>query len=140
MLELKDGRYIAAVWFVPLRNAVDTSGTFFQRADWLATLYRDEGDETFKLHYRFRYYVDDKVQGSKDGRSGYLVDLVGKTEREATAIVSSAASAIAKTCRGADIHKIVLRSSDARFVASRLEKEDFVHFERAPKASGKDET
>lgn len=134
MLELKEGRYIAAIWFVPLRDAVDQSGRLFRRADWMATLYRDEGIEAFKLHYRFRYYVDDKVRDSKDVSSGYAVDLVGKTEREATKIVSAAAAAIAgftKKKGGTDIHKIVLRSSDMRFVLSRLEKEDFIHLERS---------
>lgn len=41
-LEL-DGKFIIAVWMVPLDRPRDTNGRTYQSGDWLATFYKAEG-------------------------------------------------------------------------------------------------
>ncbi len=131
MFVLKEGRYVAALWIVPLRNARDTHGHFYEHADWLATLYRDEGERDFHCHYRFRYYVDDRAHDSDDKKSAYGVKFTGKTEAEAMAIMGLLAENIAAGPgrRGprAEIHKLLIGSSDMKLIIERLQTEEFFH-------------
>lgn len=58
IFEIKPGVYYKGFW----RAA-------FPSGDFLALLYCE--DETWYFRYRFRYFHDDKVWGSKDTRSAY---------------------------------------------------------------------
>ncbi len=138
MFVLKEGRYVAALWMVPLENARDTDGRLYEQADWLATLYRDEGERDFKCHYRFRYYVDDKAHDSDDKKSAYGVTFTGKSEPEAMAIMGKLAENIATSGSGprAKIHKLLINSSDPMLIAKRMQSEDFFHMKVLKKESG----
>ena len=129
MFVLKEGRYVAALWIVPLRDACDKEGQFYEQADWLATLYRDEGERDFQCHYRFRYYVDDRAHDSEDKKSAYGVKFTGKSETEAMAIMGLLAENIATSGHGprAEIHKLLIGSGDPTFIIERLQTEQFFH-------------
>lgn len=125
MFEFREGRYVVALWMVPLTNARDLNGVFYEQADWLATLYRDENESVFKCHYRFRYYVDEKAHDSEDKKSAYNVTFVGKTESEVLVIMGQFAENIAKP--RAEIHKLMINSSDPMLISKRLQSEKFFH-------------
>ncbi len=57
ILEIKDGRYVSQMWFLAGDNR-----------DFLACLFREDSGN-FRLNYRFRYYIDDKIHDSGDRKS-----------------------------------------------------------------------
>jgi hypothetical protein len=126
MIDFKDGRYVAAIWFVPLENMVDREGIRYAHGDWHAVLYKDDGEERFRAAMRFRYYVDDKVHDSGDKKSWYQVSFPG-TEAEALSAFGKVVNGLAGMGRGANIHKLIIRSSDPKFIFERLMAEGWAH-------------
>ena len=128
-LEL-DGKFIIAVWMVPLDQPRDMNGRTYRRGDWLATLYKVKDAANYGLHYRFRYYADDKVHDSEDYRSEAEGIFTGKTEAEVMTIVSEMAESLAKmnekgNGRRSEIHKLIIRSSDPHTIIEHLSREKF---------------
>ncbi len=61
-LELHDEDYVVGIWEAPLQGT--------RPGNWMMTLYRTPTE--WRFHYRFRYFMDDKLfHESKDERSEY---------------------------------------------------------------------
>jgi hypothetical protein len=66
-LIFKPGRYYCALWCAKLKSIAEYKG-----GDLLALLWREENQpHNWHFDYRFRWYWDDRVWGSKDKKSGY---------------------------------------------------------------------
>ncbi len=75
-IEIKEGRYFFAIWFFEFRLA-DSNGNL------LGAAYRDAGKRDAEMIYRFRYYVDDKMdRTSKDRKNWYSGVLKADDEDE----------------------------------------------------------
>lgn len=131
-LDIKDGRFFYAMWFVPLDNPKDMDGVRYDHGDWHAAVYKDEGEDEVCLFYRFRYYVDGKTGfKSNDKKSFYIA-----RSRESAIAVISAVDQVAESIaqmsvrsvgRPAEVHKILLHTASAEEVMKRMADEDFVH-------------
>lgn len=126
-LEL-DGKFVIAMWMIPLECPKDMHGRTYPSGDWLATLYKEEGKADCGCHMRFRYHVDDKAHDSDDVKSEMVGTFIGKTEAEAMTTVSLIAETIAKTAKKRpEIHKLLIHSADPEVIVKRLSAEEFFH-------------
>lgn len=74
--EIKDGRFVARMYYMEISAPAP-------RGNIIAFIYRDKGVEAneWLLHYRMRYYEDNKVHDSADRRSqDYVYRLTGTFE------------------------------------------------------------
>jgi len=131
-----NGKFIVAVWMVPLERPKDLKGRVYRSGDWLATLYKEDGQSDYGCHMRFRYYVDAKVDNSEDVFSEFEGRFPNKTEAEALGTMNQMAEEIAKVGeRGGgrpEIHKLIIRSSDMDTIFTHLAREDFFHIRLLP--------
>lgn len=70
-MEFDETDYVLGTWFAEKRGY----------GNYMMTVKRTK-DGTWKGEYRFRYYVDDKVFGSKDRKSVYEITIDKKTKEE----------------------------------------------------------
>ena len=76
MIELKEGWYYSAVWFIDAGHiGQDVMGMIWKEGP-------KDSDEPWKLSYRFRYYNDDKVFESKDEKSWHNASCKANTLEE----------------------------------------------------------
>lgn len=71
-MSIEIGDNTIAMWCIELGNA----------GNWLAHLARGGPNGKYLLDYRFRYYVDDLVQNSRDRRNWYRGELSGRSDDE----------------------------------------------------------
>jgi hypothetical protein len=129
-IEIKDGRYFAAMWFVgpgrtPDGRTVDVHGA----------LWRDPGQH-WVLQYRFRYYADDRVDASsEDDKSWYRGELARAAERPEVDLVAEITRAFESMgvmlgCTS-PVSVVLLQTASASAVASALASQSwtYMHFE-----------
>lgn len=122
-LDLREGRYFAAMWYVELPDNI---------GNMLAALWRDPEEKDFHLDYRFRYYKNDKIFDSDDERSTYRGTFTGLSEEKAIAQAGLVFGLMAEFGGGrrgkvAHMKTLILRSSDPWFITEQMAKEKFVH-------------
>lgn len=122
-IEIREGRYFVRWWFF--------SG---DRFDWLCALYRDMPDGEWTVQYRFRYYVDDKVNDSDDQKSWWSAVFPGATIDEA--VVESKVQMFTEQVRALRIHthgpccemqSVALRSSSVQKCFEILARQPWNH-------------
>jgi len=124
-IEILDGRYFAAMWYVLGGNIAGELGV-----DWMAAVFRDK-DGPFRMVSRFRYYADDKAWGSEDRKSWYEGEASpDMPEAELVASVDKIADIIAKHYEG-EIHKLILRTDSAETIGAALLREKWAHHREA---------
>jgi hypothetical protein len=73
-LEIKEGRYFSRIWFIG-----------YDTGNYLAALWRDEGESRWHLTYRFRHRRDEKAHDSDDEIRRYHV--TGKPEHDEASMI-----------------------------------------------------
>ncbi len=133
MIEIKEGTYVSAMWFLPLHRPKDADGVTYEEGDWMCTLYRLKGEIAFRASMRFRYYLDDKAHDSKDKKSGYMLGFKeGQDESACLAIIADLTKDLV-AASGETLYKLVLRSDDPAFILKRLSEEEWVSMRRMEK-------
>lgn len=134
--QIKEGRYVAAMFFL---FAPDNT------QDWHGIVWRERPGDIWHFDYRFRYYMDDKAHDSEDEKSWYACTMAADATE---AFVMSVASGLADTMTksktggynslerspyyGADVHKVILRSSNVEDIMGILKREKFIHSKFEP--------
>jgi hypothetical protein len=131
-LDIKDGRFFYAMWFVPLDKPIDRDGVLYRHGDWHAAVYKDEGEDDICLYYRFRYYVDGKTGLESDDKKSVYIARSKEPASSVMAAVDKVAEAIAQmninsAGKRAEMHKILLHTSNAEEIMKRMAAEEFVH-------------
>jgi len=114
VLMVRDGLYVAKVWFV--------AGSNF---DWLACARHDD-EGKWILTYRFRYYVDDKVHDSKDVKRFYVVEI--PSEVEAIEAGNKSACMIASG-QDIDVEQVLVKSDNAEEIYRLVMSQPWCHLE-----------
>lgn len=131
-LEIKDGRFFYAMWFVPLVHPKDMDGVCYEHGDWHAAVYKDEGEADVCLFYRFRYYVDGKAGLASNDKKSFYIARSKEPATSVMAAVDKVAESIAQmnvntAGKRAEVHKILLHTASADEVMRRMADEEFVH-------------
>lgn len=115
--EFKKGRYYSHVWFV-----------YWKGCDWLAGIWRDEGESDWHLLYRFRYYKDDKFDlSSEDEKSWTGWSFTGDSPDVAVEIMRKAAEMLTRTNSGAACDELVLNTDDPEKIMSAFGRMAWMH-------------
>lgn len=119
--QIKSGRFVARIFYGELANP---------RGNLLAFLYRDKDVESneWLLHYRIRYYLDDKVHKSNDKRSAFLVTLTGSFN-EVLPKVQQAVGMMALLAGSPPPQEVMADSDDPHVVSEVLSKQPWSHRE-----------
>jgi hypothetical protein len=86
-MQLTDDTYVHAIFFLQC-----------DEFNWMAHVYR-EGDGPWEIEYRFRYFEDDKIEGSADRKSWYSMvshDNSDETLRQAMKVMRETGSMMAE--------------------------------------------
>lgn len=125
-IEIADGRYFAALWYLDS----DTP----RRGNWMGALFRN-ADGTWELKYRFRYYNDDVTdETTTDDKSWHgfkkQPGIGVETEAEMVAGVDLMLSLLQATGygRGYKVQKVEPKSDRADDVIKALRTQSYAQF------------
>jgi hypothetical protein len=109
-IEVKEGRYFIGIWLL--------GGAGF-RQDCIGTIYRDQGETTWQLRYRFRYYkTRRRVFDHQDEKSHYRGTIEG-TEDHAFDALDTAMKEIARDT-GMRLDYVDVRSDEVRTLVNKM--------------------
>jgi hypothetical protein len=119
-IEIEPGRYFSHFWFVGCETK-----------DFLACLWReDKPDAEWHLQYRFRYYKDQSVFDSEDEKRSYsAVAPANRPEESLVEAVDKIAALTKMQFCSEDVHKVVVKSSDAAHVIDVISKQPWMHLQ-----------
>ena len=118
-IEIRDGRYFAAMWFI----AGDGH-------DWHAALYHDAAPEApWELVFRFRYYDDNEIHDSQDHKSWYKsIAPRTRTEEQVVADVERLVADLMTSGRYDErFPTVVIQSDRPEAVADKLSRQPWAH-------------
>ena len=120
-IEVKDGRYFLAIWFL----AAPDNG------DVLMTVYRDDPASDWEMRYRFRYYVDEKAHDSADRRSHY-VGTIPKGAPEVEVLTKMREAVNFMRAKYPKVEEVLIQSSSADAVSVALTLRPWAHAKQVP--------
>lgn len=125
-IEVREGRYFSRFF------CADVVG-----ANLMGALYRDdndEDDEDWKLLFRLRIHVDDKIHDSADERRWWIVKIRNRTPLRAAFDAKRAMLAVTFALGGHDLEEVVVDSGDPFKVLEIMAAIPWLHFERVENA------
>jgi hypothetical protein len=135
IIEIIDGRYFLGIWY--LYDAVNPA---MQNQDWLATVFRDDGDARWHIRYRHKYYNSPDPFDEKDRRSSYSGTIAPCSEQ---IILNTMDAIVNKMIEIGGFRKdfIYIGSVDPEAITDRLKDRPWVHrkiLEKTPAEFRKD--
>ncbi len=115
MLEFKEGRYFIGIWFV------GDGAT----QDWMCGVYRDAGETTWHIRYRFRYYKTADAWDGKDTKNRYEGTIANATEADVEAKMHLLATVV--SLQFGEISFVPLHSADAAHNAEAMAAQKWSH-------------
>lgn len=118
MIEIKEGRYFAHIWFVGGGKA---------GVDWMGALWRETDSTEWHLQYRFRYYSKESKDpfDQKDRKSWHHMKGPGPEEQ-----VQAAGEVVARLAHvqyGGIFESIPVRSADPETVGKVFQTASWAH-------------
>jgi hypothetical protein len=122
IIDLRDGRYFAAIAFVYGE----------QHRDYLASVWRDK-DGPWTMTCRFRYYIDDRAHDSADEKCEMCaVDTHDRTEEEMLRTLRITVEALVAGGFNDRLDWLDVKSDDAMVVFEKLAARPWAHVQRMP--------
>ena len=120
MMLNKEGRFISRIFFAPLRVLGDAD-----IGNIMAFVYRDQGEDFWRLYLRFRYYEDDLLgPESKDRRSIYEAAC---RPGEAIGEILPVMKAIFDAAGAGSFEEVIVESADQKVQYDRLREQPWIH-------------
>lgn|GEM_PF-2890071 len=116
ILDIVEGRYFLAVWFVAGAGM-----------DFLGAVFRDAGEKRFHLKYRFRYYRDDKAFDSDDEKSVYHATTDNASEAELEAHLDFVTKSLLAAGMPGPAYKVPLKTSDPQTIMTAIADAPFAY-------------
>lgn len=117
-IEILPGRYFIGVWYL-------SASPMLTRCDWLATAFRDAGQEVWRVRYRFKYYNSPDPFDGLDKRSAYSGTLTG-TEQQLIEKLGKVAEAMASTFKF-EKDFLLLGTDDPKEILTKLAARPWTH-------------
>lgn len=121
MIEIKEGRYFARMWFAGREGW-----------DMMGALFRDESDSVWRLHYRICTHADDKVHESDDVKNWWRASWPSGSEAENVIAGAQQAMELAAAGTKLQLQTLFLNTDNPKEVTARLAEQDWAHFRKAP--------
>lgn len=128
MMMFKAGRFVSRVFYAELDALGPDTGNL------LAFVYRDPGEDVWRLDIRFRYYVDrDLTSKSKDRKSRYE----GSSPPGATlAQFMPTLKLIFEMAGAGSFEEVIIESDDPAVVIARLKEQEWAHVQEHTRKPG----
>jgi len=125
--QTKPRRYVDSFWFM-----ADGEGG----GDFFGALYRDANSHRWAFEYRFRYYMDDKVNSSEseDVKSGYVATFKeGGSLEDARSAIQQMTSALKDYMSKAELQIIEVQSDNDEAIFAKLVAQPWAHVQTTAK-------